>query len=81
MSELLPAEQLLLPGEADLLSSAGGSLRRGGRGPAGDGQHRGEAGGDGADLEPQFEVGDVVATSEYKSLSFFGSLLISRVLV
>ena len=80
MSELLPAEQLLLPGEADLLSSAGGLLRRGGRGPARDGQHRGEAGGHGADLEPQFEVGDVVATSEHKSF-FFGSLLISRVLV
>ena len=70
MSELLPAEQLLLPGQADLLSGAGCSLRRRRRGPAGDGQHRGEAGGHGADLEPQFEVRDVVATSEYMSLSF-----------
>ena len=62
--ELLPAEHLLLPGEAHLLPQPGGLLGRGAGGVAGQGEHGGEAGGDGADPDPQCEVVDVIPAPE-----------------
>ena len=70
MSEFLLAENLLLPGEADLLPDPGppgpGLLSRGlGLCGGGHGKDRGQLGGHWRHLDPEPEVGDVVPTSKF----------------